>query len=281
MLFFAQVLSWQFLLPLWVILYLLTSPIAKVHVPASKSSLLVEVWDIRVLPLTVLLTFVLPTVAMYLPPSMISAKNHYASIAFWQPFPVWHSLLHIAITTMCRSFSSPYRSMNGSGKTTSDLSAYLSLVRGVYGLVFLAGVFGQLPILLFTLAPSNFLSSLVEALPWLKPYATSSVSLYSVFVPWLPWNGPTVNPETIGSGDLAPTAIFFLHYDMYIGCGALLLWAIYLHQGAVANNNIGKTVSKAAMWLSFGGFSAAVAALLWERDRHVFEESEDSWKKKA
>lgn len=277
MLCFAQFLSWQFLIPLWVILYLLTSPIAKAHPSAPRSGLLVDLWNLAVLPLTVFLTFVLPTIAMYLPPSMISAKGHYVSIAFWQPFPLWNYILHAIFSFLGRTFYGP---LNGSAPNAGGPSAYLARVQGVYELVFLAGAVGQLPILFLTLAPSSLLSAMVDALPWLQPYAASQVSLASVFAPQSFLVGPTVDPTTIGSGDLAPLAVYFLHYDMYIGCGALLLWAVYLHRTAVNNCSAVRLLIKVAGWFSVGGFSAAVAALLQERDLYVLE-SEKSVKKTA
>lgn len=275
MLLFAQFLSWQFLLPLWVMLFILTSRPARPAPTTSRLNLVVDLWDIAVLPLSVLFTLVLPTVAMYLPPSKISAKGHYASMAFWQLFPLWHYLLHSMLSTLGRS-----RSVSASTKPSKgDFTAYLSRVKGVYDLVFYAGTIGQLPILLLTLAPNAVLSSLAEALPGFKPYFASSASLSSIYTPWLPWDAPTVDPKTIESGDLAPLAIFFLHYDIYIGCSALLLWAIYMHRHDVTTHSFGRLVVKTAVWFSVGGFSSSVAALLWERDHYVLEESEKSGKK--
>ncbi|KAH6652690.1 hypothetical protein BKA67DRAFT_659375 [Truncatella angustata] len=277
MLFMAQLLSWQFLMPLWVILYLLTSPIARGHSPVPRSSLLVDLWDITVLPLTVFLTFMLPTIAMYLPASMVDTKFHYASIAFWQAFPLWHYILHTSLAFLGHTLLG---ALDGSKQGTIVPAIYLARIRGVYDLVFIAGIVGQLPILFLALSPPGLLSPVANAFPWLGQYTNAAVSLSSVFLPWSPFNQPAVDPKTIGSGDLAPLAVFFLHYDMYIGCGVLLIWAIFLHPNAAKSYNLARVLIKLAAWFSLGGFSSAVAALLWERDLYVLEDSEKAGQKK-
>lgn len=271
MLFFGQVVSWQVLMPLWVLLFLLTSPLAKA---TPRASLLVDLWDMTVLPATVLLTIALPTVAMYLPPASVSAKQHYAAIAFWQAFPLWHYLLHAALSALGRvSFGPPARAALAS-------SAYLSRVRGVYDLVFLGGAAGQLPILLLALAPEGALSAAADSFPRLKPYVAASVTLGSVFQPWSPFSPPTVDAASAGPGDLAPLAVNFLHWDVYLGAGSLLLWALYLHRAAVGKGSLVVLLAKVAVWFSLGGFTSAVAALLWERDVYVLE-SDGEVKKEA
>lgn len=274
MLFLGQVVSWQVLMPLWVLLFLLTSPLAKA---SPKASVLVDLWDMTVLPATVLLAIALPTVAMYLPPASVSAKHHYAAIAFWQAFPMWHYLLHAALSALGRVSSGPPAGPQGA---TLPSSAYLSRVRGVYDLVFLGGAAGQLPILLLALAPEGILTAAADSFPWLKPYVAASVTLGSVFQPWSPLSPPTVDAASVGPGDLAPLAVNFLHWDVYLGAGSLLLWALYLHRAAVRKGSLVVLFAKVAVWFSLGGFASAVAALLWERDVYVLE-SDGEVKKEA
>jgi hypothetical protein len=209
---------------------------------------------------------------------MVSAKTHYAAIAFWQPIPLWHYIVHVILSTLGRTFIG---SLDGSNQGAAGSSAYLSRVKGVYDLVFIGGAIGQLPILLLSLVPKEFLSTVAESLPWLRPYTASSVTLSSVFAPWSPLHPPTVDAETLSVGDLSPLAVYFLHWDMYIGCGALLLWALFLHRVAIKTVGLWKLLAKAAVWFSIGGFASAVAALLWERDQYVLEDGEGREKKDA
>ncbi|ETS74876.1 hypothetical protein PFICI_13360 [Pestalotiopsis fici W106-1] len=259
-------------MPLWVLLFLLTSPLAKSTSPAHKSSLLVDLWDITVMPLSVFLTIMLPTIAMYLDPSTVSAKDHYTALAFWQLFPIWHYLAHTILSTVGRTLVGP---VDGTTQGVVTHSAYLSRVRGLYDLVFLGGVMGQLPVLLLALAPDNVLSSAAESFPWMKPYVTAGVTLSSVYVPLSPFNYPTVDAKSIGSGDLAPLAVHFLHWDLYIGAGSLCLWALYVHRTTVKKTSLAVLLAKTALWFSLGGFASAVAALLWERDVQVLESDYD------
>ena len=262
-----QTVSWTLAAPLWLILHIFTSPIATLSPlsPAAASSdLLIDLGDLAVLPLIVALTYFAPAVPMMFSGSF-SARTHYLAMALWQPFGLWHSILQPILRRAARLLG---------GEHTAGPKTYLVQVKSVYGFVVLLSVATQVTVLQLALAPSQLRESLALTVPTLGALAGPSVSFASVFVPAGLLAPPTVDPATIASGDLAPLATFFLQYDMYFGCGALLLWALYLHRTAVPRISSLKTAAKVAWWFLLGGFAAAAATLLWERDS-IIDEKED------
>ena len=259
-----QTVSWTLAAPLWLILHLFTSPIASLSPssPAASSDLLVGPGDLNVLPLVVALTYFAPAVPMVFS-GLFPTRTHYLAMALWQPFGLWHSVLQPVLRRAARFLG---------GRGAAGPKAYLVQVKSVYGFVVLLSVAMQVAVLPLALAPLQLRESLALTVPALGALAGPSVSFSSVFVPASVLAPPTVDPAAIASGDLAPLATTFLQYDMYFGCGALLLWALYLRRNAVPRTSTLKIATKTAWWFLLGGFAAAAATLLWERDSIIDEE---------
>ena len=219
------------------------------------------------LPFVVVLTFGATAVPMGFP-WFFSARTHYLSMALWQPFGIWHSILQPVLSRVARLLGG---GGVGPADSVSRPQAYLVQVKAVYGFVVLLSVVSQVSVLQLALAPPAVRESLVQTVPALAAFAEPSVSFASVFVPrGTPFSSSTVvDPTAIASGELAHLAIFFLQYDMYFGCGALVLWALYLHRNTVRRASALQTAAKTVWWFALGGFAAATATLLWERDTIV------------
>lgn len=278
-----QTCSWTITTPLWLILHLFTSPIAKISSftsTVSPSVLLVDLWDLAVLPLTVSLTYITPALPMLLP-TQFGAFAHYAATALWQPFPLWHSIVQFTLSHIARFVDRTQGSP--SAAASASPAAYLVQVKSVYSFVTLLSVVTQVTILQLVLAPAVVRKSLAVTYPSLAAYADPSVTFASVFVPHGPLSSPAVDPAALGSGDLAPLAVHFLQYDMYFGCGAMLLWALYLHRNAVAEAkaSAAQVAAKVAWWFALGGFAGALSTLLWERDSVVEDEGARKAEKKT
>jgi hypothetical protein len=268
---FVQTLSFTFITPLWLVLHLLTSPIAKLS-PSSQvpaSSVLVDLWQLAVLPLTVTFTFLTPTLGMILPPSRTSALWHYGAIVVWQPFPLWHSIFQSIFSFVARLADKAPASVDGAGRPTTSPRAYTEQVKGIYSFITVMAVVVQVSILQLLLAPSSVKTALVEASPGFEPYTRPSVTLQSVFAPHDPFSPPTVDPNSLESGDLAPLAIHFLHYDTYVGGAAMLLWALYLYRNAIPKTSTLGLTAKVAWCFLIGGFAGTISTLLSERDKIV------------
>ncbi|RYP89364.1 hypothetical protein DL770_004426 [Monosporascus sp. CRB-9-2] len=274
-----QVASWTITVPLWLILHLFISPVAELSPASSVSAsvLLVDLWDLAVLPLTVAFTFITPTVAMFLP-SHFSPAAHYGAMALWQPFPLWHSLVQFVLSRLARIVDRAPPAVDAQGRSNTPPTAFLAQVKSVYGFVTLLSVAVQVTTLQLVFAPAAVRESLALSYPGLGPFVEPSVTFASVFVPCGPLSAPAVDPASLGSGDLAPLAVYFLQYDMYFGCGAMLLWALYLHRNAVKKTTGLQVAGKVLWWFALGGFAGALSTLLWERDT-IVEEPEKAEKK--
>ncbi|RYP04998.1 hypothetical protein DL765_009980 [Monosporascus sp. GIB2] len=274
-----QVASWTVTVPLWLILHLFTSPVAELSPGSSVSAsvLLVDLWDLAVLPLTVAFTFMTPTVAMFLP-SHFSPAVHYGAMAIWQPFPLWHSIVQFVLSRLARIVDRAPPAVDAQRRSNTPPTAFLAQVKSLYSIVTLLGVAVQVTILLLVFAPAAVRESLALSYAGLGAFVEPSVTFASVFVPHGPLSSPVVDPASLGSGDLAPLAIHFLQYDMYFGCMAILLWALYLHRNAVKKTTGRQVAGKVLWWFALGGFAGAVSTLLWERDT-IIEEPEKAEKK--
>jgi hypothetical protein len=271
---FVQTMSYMFTLPLYLILHIRTSPIAGLSLDTkiSGSSLRIPSEHLAVLPFSFLIAYVVPTIGMFLPPNLITAQWHYLCIALWQPFPLWYFLVQTILADEVRKTNE---------NVFSSSTAYLASLRRVYNFIIAFAAMFHLPIVFLALAPTTLRRSIASVVPILTPYLTSNGSLRSIFAPWSPFTPPTVNPATLQSGQLAPLAVCFLHYDIYLANGALLLWALYLHRNA-----LGRTVSllgvlaRTVGWFAIAGHVGAIANLLWERDAGVERERVDGEREK-
>jgi hypothetical protein len=256
-----QNISYTITVPVYLIIYILTSPLAQ---PASVSPHLVAVHelDLQLLPLCTVAALVIPSIAMVLPvPSVISGHTHYSLVAFWQAFPLWQSTLHWTLKRVLRSPSLPPRSKRSSATAAAT----------AYRLVLFFAVASQTALLAAALTPAS-------AVPdsW-SPAFSALTGLRSAFVPAPLWASPTVDPTVapLPADSLAPLALYFLQWDVYCGGAAIMFWALYLRRIGVAHrggHNGGSwtgLLAKVLGWGVLGGPVAVAAVLLWERDEAV------------
>lgn len=269
-----QIASHMFMAPLWLILHVLTSPIARLGVDPSvnKSTLRIDPWHLAVLPFSFLLTYFALLAPAYLPPNLVSTSWHYFFIQVWQPFPIWYYIVQTLLVTSAKSLSKQ--------RPAPSTTQYLSSLKGVYNFITAFAAVFHLPVIALALAPSSIRGIVSTYAPVLAPFVSDQVSLRSVFAPWSPFNPPAISATTLASGKLAPLGVYFLHYDMYLGNGAILLWALYLHRNAVWKSSAVGVVFRAAGWFLVGGHAAAIASVLWERDLAVETEGNKVSKKR-
>lgn len=280
--------------PLWLAAHLLRSPVARLRSPSvapdegadpsavGPGALFVPLWELALLPASVTLTFIAPAVLMSMP-SLLghSAATHYGLLAVWQAFPLWNLLVLWASSQVCpRVFGTLGRRHFVLDSKPWPLR-YKAWAARVYGFALGVAVAAQLPVLAVALAPSALRAAAAAAaadhglLSFLRPYLAPRVSLASIFLPPSPLNPPTVDPATYAAGELAPLAIYFLQYDVYIGGASLLLWALYLHQTGARNPSVVGALKKVGFWFLLGGPHAAVVALLKDRDAALLSEYDE------
>lgn len=207
---------------------------------------------IRVVPISMLLGYVLPSVVMCLP-SIHSGKSRQLAVAFWQNFPVWIAVVQMAVTwwaSRCSSTLEPGRLEQKQVHTrtstaSSQQSSALLLARAeelsrsvkqVYKVTAVTSalihVSGLVPTVLAAVWPEGLLS-----LSPLRLNVTNFQSLQpgTFFLP------PRWDSHVQVSG-MVEGAWNFLRYDYYIGTAAALLWVAFLqlphHQEDVQKQNV-------------------------------------------
>ncbi|KAH8674032.1 hypothetical protein BX600DRAFT_223948 [Xylariales sp. PMI_506] len=269
-----QNLGWTFCIPLWLVLHLLTSPVARLRSgdgAAARRELFVYLWDLALIPVTVTATCLAPSVFMALPDYFgQSPAAHYGLLAIWQLFPLWNvlaqRLLHAAMYYGLGSLDVS----DERGEKTTPGKGYLTAASGVYQYALTLAVASHLPILALSVLPTSLRAALAARFPaWSTVIQQGTFA--NIFVPPSPFNLPTVNPTAYQSGELSGLAVQFLQYDLLVASVPLLLWALYLHQTTIKNPSLTSAFKKITFWYLVGGPHAPVVALLQERDAVVLE----------
>jgi len=281
---FCQVFSANNTVPLYLLLHLLTSPVAKAF-PGSyaNSVLLISPWDLRILPISISLGYVVPTIAMALPfPSKLSNVTHQHLIALWQAFPIWTTIIHITLRSCCTFARDKLVRKTSEMPSIALGTSYLNEAGHVYRFILMLCMITHIPIMLVTLIPS-----------WVYPesaqriIALSQNGFFDVYLSGFPRFDYQIP-------SLAAGVHRFLQWDLYGSAGACLVWAVYLYQNATVEKKIvdpntglpkygelmsGETVRrhtvfrklffKIILWTIVAGPMGATTVLLWDRDAIV------------
>jgi hypothetical protein len=246
--------------------------------------LLVSEYDLAILPVSVLLGYLVPSVLMVLPyPEKVTAVTHQYLVAFWQLFPVWTMIIQWALNRGITWLVNRRRAEGAATRPTpvSPSTSYLRAARRIYLGVLICCMLTHLPVLLLFITPSSYLEYISEQLA-----QHAHPTFASVFIPSIPLPSYRVR-------NLAEGAHIFLQWDLYIGSAACLLWGVVLHRNAVTEKHIvdpnnalpvyrellagekrrdsdeGSVLLKILGWSLLSGPIGALTVLLWERDEIV------------
>ncbi|KAK0726475.1 hypothetical protein B0T21DRAFT_350605 [Apiosordaria backusii] len=252
----VQTVSYALTVPSYLILHLFTTSPATDDISVPEG-------EVRHLPLSMTLAYIVPAVLMSLPtPEIIPGKLHYDMTALWQIFPVLQFLIHRGLNFACFPRTGNTPKSKGVGK----------LLANHYRFVTLTSVLVHLPVLLVSLTPA----SVAFGPAWLRNMIAQT-TFSNVFVPYGVWNPPVVDLVKVAAlgGDnkadlswLPGLTKHFLHYD--IGCPtlAILIWAGYNYKTAAGQSG-GIGIGKLVGWLLVGGPVALATVLMWERDERI------------
>lgn len=301
-----QNFSFVLVAPIWLWLHLLSSPVAKPFPGTyANSVLLIQPWDLKILPTAILLAYILPSILMCLPPSLTTSELHQKYIAFWQLFPLWTTFIHYFLKKCCECVVRRMEKRDKRNRAPTPRAAhYLSNAGYVYRFVLGLCMVTHIPILLLTLLPSSlfqlpmittFVTPDGVALPLPGPKFLTTLlkpSFTSVYIPYFPLPSHQVS-------SLADGIHVFLLWDLFLGSIAFLLWAILLYRNATTEKAIvdptttlpiyrellagekergewnggkmlwRKLCMKICVWWVVSGPVGALAVLLWERDAIV------------
>ncbi|KAI9646146.1 hypothetical protein NHQ30_005586 [Ciborinia camelliae] len=282
-----QNISYAVTVPLYLFIHLLTSPVAKPFPGTyANSVLLISPIDLKILPLSIILAYIVPSILMGLDvPSIVSGYTHQKLIALWQPFPIWTILIQWTLRSLFQFIGSKTASKGSKQPLAPQGASYLNNAKHVYRFLLAFCILTHLPILLISLIPASAIS---DILPKLAPYA--SLNFFDIYIPYFPF------PLSHRVSNLASGSHTFLQWDLATGSTALLLWAILLYRNATTEKAIvdpntslpsyqiremlagegnkasalrRKLLVKIGVWTLLAGPIGAVIVLLWERDEIV------------
>lgn len=280
-----QNISFAITVPMYLFIHLLSSPVAK-QFPGThaNSVLLISSLDLTILPLSITLSYIVPSLLMGLfSPDIVTAVRHQQYIAFWQPFPIWTVIIHWILRMIWQYTTSRCSKDDPGQRPPTPLGAsYLGTAKHVYRFILTLCTITHVLVLLITLLPSWIVLGYSPTLSFLARH-----NFIDVFVPYFPL--PSHKVTSLGDGVLT-----FLQWDLYVGSAALLLWAIVLYRNATTEKTIvdpntslpiyrellsgereedaklwRKILWKIGGWMLVSGPMGALASLLWERDTIV------------
>ncbi|KAK0126823.1 hypothetical protein ONS95_008402 [Cadophora gregata] len=268
---FIQNISYTVTVPIWLFIHLLTSPVSKPFPGTQSTSVLhISSLDLGILPVSITLSYILPTFLMGLEyPHTVSTLTHQRLIALWQPFPLWTVLIHFHLkTTFQTLFPSTSTSTTNTGSSSRSQSSpgitYLNTANHVYRFILALCLVTHLPILVLSLLPPTFIPS---TYPTLQTRSQQTPS--AIYIPYFPSTSHKVS-------SLAEGVHTFLIWDVYVGSFAFLLWGILMYRNATTTDKTGvdskksqswgSLLVKVGVWCGLAGPVGALAVLLWERD---------------
>jgi hypothetical protein len=286
--------------PIYSLIHLTTSPVAKL-IPSTHASsvLFISSRDIAILPFSITLSFLLPSVLMMYtgPFYSLGSPIHQRLIASWQLFPIYTVTIHHSLRWLYTAISPSHNTSNAATAhkrvpsqptaTHSPAARYLQYSGVVYSSVIAFCTFTHIAALALAIFPPELLPdrhvdpALVSLL--------DSTTFASVFIPSLPLPGHQVE-------DFAAGVHAFLQWDVYISTTALLLWALVLYRNTAPQQELAqplpthrkrsiipgsvtwqgwqrrswqKVIVKVGAWSIVAGPYGAIVVLLWERDEIV------------
>ncbi|RFU23734.1 hypothetical protein B7463_g12604, partial [Scytalidium lignicola] len=248
--------------PIWFLLYITTSPLARSPATTqSMSSLRVPLSKLTVFPLVLSIGYIVPSAFIMLPsPSIVSMETRQKLIAAWQPFPIYTTILMYI-----------FSSLHSSSSTTSSSSiskAYTIASNILYTFLIIFAVITNVLALLVTILPTNIISIVSPAIASALKGSPIPVSFSTVYVP----SPPLPSWKAVNLADAVHT---FLHVDTYVSGSAALVWALILRSRA-RNGEKGTGIDmvyivKLLIWTVLAGPFGAITNVMWERERLLVE----------
>ncbi|KAH8810635.1 hypothetical protein F5884DRAFT_779934 [Xylogone sp. PMI_703] len=247
--------------PIWFLLYITTSPLAKSPARSqSTTSLRVPLSSLAALPVSLVIGYIFPSLLVMLPsPSIVSIDTRQKLIAAWQPFPIYTIILMGIFST----FISPTTTASPGVSAT-----YLSTANKVYTFIISFAVITNLLALLVTILPADIISTVSPAIASSITNSPVPISFFTIYLPrpLLPsWKA--VN--------LADAVHTFLHVDTYASAFAALAWALILRSRTITDKQISgidlRFMVRLLVWIMLAGPFGAIAVLMWEREGWLAE----------
>ena len=257
----VQIAAYAVVMPLYLIIYLSTSPLM-----SSKRlvSFLVESSALAAIPVSLAVGFVLPATLMSLPaPSTISYEQKQTFVVIWQMFPVWVAILQAVLPYLAGWLTQA----RATGPNSSQASELIAL-RKLYTLLILVAGIGQISTT--TLILTSNLFPMLFATEFQGVFNTSRV-----FVPVAA--SASVKMSSIGSG-----AHLLFQYDELIGSTSIALFSVVMYtcarQKMKSDQSIAFLASRGLAAALLTGPSGFAVACIWARDELIAQEQDENKK---
>jgi len=245
---FIQLFALTCVTPLYLFLTLITSPVTSSQPP--KESLLISSNHLAMLPLTIFLSYLIPTISMGLDfPQYTDLLTHQRLIALWQIFPALTTSIHYILTSLVHT---KQRTQQTSEKYILDSHRLRQYI--------------------LVLSVSTYILPI-----------TSSLRHHAFMKSFMPFS--LEHSSTTPVLDLATGVKNFLQWDIYIASLTIFIWSFYLYWETRRQNEWRVRGVKLTAWwqlllvLMFGGPISVAVILLDERERMVLVKSEGIEKK--
>lgn len=246
----AQSITFGLAAPIYAIIHLITSPTARQPRPEG---LIASPLDIGVVPFSIFVGYIIPSALTAFPETSTGPiRTLQERISFWQPWPIWVSVVQI-VTSKALSFVC---STGDNDARHAKVQKVLSNSRVVYAFAFGLAALSHIAALSLSI-----ISALFPTL--FDPDVLHSLHPANVFVPTMPWSA--TKAKSLGQG-----VQDFLHYDHLVGVVAVLFWVLSLYTSAHSARNVKvnfvSLVSKIGALILTSGIAGTAVELMWERD---------------
>jgi hypothetical protein len=249
--FFVQNVDYAITIPIYLAIYLATSP----TVYPTKAAILTDVAEVYSIPVSIFLGYTIPSIGAALPAlSMQSFDAKQTWLAMWQGFPLWISVFQQLVKRLLR----PVLQRSPSPSISESRDA-LRLVYSVLFYTSLTTHLGCLAVSALSMAVPDIFGAEYKG-----GFNFSSVLLPAAIT------GSSKVPN------LSAGALLLLQYDEIVGSTAMLLWAMFMSSQVTkvpsAPGTWLKLLVRASLAMIIYGPGGSIVKLIQERDEQVFEQ---------
>ena len=218
---------------------------------SDLEALIVDPWDLELLPISSVLAYIVPTVGLCLPLlNLISREVKLLAIALWQPFPLYHTIIQGISQILCRK---EYLNVNKISNT--KLRHCRQALRRSNRVIAVLLVVVHLAVMGIIL-----ISTTVNLVPHVS--AQHILALNSLEDP--PTKAMLRPPVSLK--DSREIVVSFLRWDVYCTCTAMLIWSAYQRHQMPRPTGTLMLGAKAAFYILVGGPIFPALIFIWERD---------------
>ncbi|KAH7129849.1 hypothetical protein B0J13DRAFT_588109 [Dactylonectria estremocensis] len=249
-----QAVTITIIAPIYLTLQLLASPSV-----LQLNSLLADPCDLSLLPVSTVISYVLPTVGLCLPLlNILSREAKYIAIALWQPFPLYQTAIRGVSHLFCRT-------RRGRANNTAHINPRECRKALGRAYNFITSLTLSVHLVVMGTILASAITDLVPKVSGHHVLALTSLTS----PPTLAMLDPPV-PAT-SSREIV---VSFLRWDVYCTCASMLFWASYQLYAVRGSTSVTKMGMKAVLWTLVGGPIFPALMLLWERDDIVMRRLE-------